>query len=214
MFSGMADGSWNDCCASALPAEARSGAVPRPLIQIKQRRTGVHTLQRQACGRSADRLSGERVERSDFIRWPRIICRSIIAARSGTDVLMVVMGIFLVVTVLWVGTLYLRAAQPARTDGAQVAEAAVRDRRRARPDLAVHPHAHLFWIAGLLLAMIDLPDFGTPLRSIAEFGREDRGRHAGGDGERHRSDREADGASESGREAGRRQEEGARPCLS
>lgn len=28
-------------------------------------------------------------------------------------------------------------------------------------------HMHIFWIAGLLLAMIDLPDFGTPLRSIA-----------------------------------------------
>jgi hypothetical protein len=26
---------------------------------------------------------------------------------------------------------------------------------------------HIFWIAGLLLALIDLPDFGTPLRSIA-----------------------------------------------
>jgi len=26
---------------------------------------------------------------------------------------------------------------------------------------------HIFWVAGLLLAMIDLPDFGTPLRSIA-----------------------------------------------
>jgi hypothetical protein len=25
----------------------------------------------------------------------------------------------------------------------------------------------MFWIAGLLLAMIDLPDFSTPLRSIA-----------------------------------------------
>jgi hypothetical protein len=28
-------------------------------------------------------------------------------------------------------------------------------------------HIHLFWIAGLILAMIDLPDFGTPLRRIA-----------------------------------------------
>jgi hypothetical protein len=27
---------------------------------------------------------------------------------------------------------------------------------------------HIFWIAGLLLAMIDLPDFGTPMRSIAD----------------------------------------------
>ena len=27
---------------------------------------------------------------------------------------------------------------------------------------------HIFWVAGLLLAMIDLPDFGTPMRSIAD----------------------------------------------
>lgn len=26
---------------------------------------------------------------------------------------------------------------------------------------------HAFWIAGLLLALIDIPDFGTPLRGIA-----------------------------------------------
>jgi hypothetical protein len=26
---------------------------------------------------------------------------------------------------------------------------------------------HIFWIAGLLLALIDLPDFGTPLSRIA-----------------------------------------------
>jgi hypothetical protein len=26
---------------------------------------------------------------------------------------------------------------------------------------------HAFWIAGLLLALIDIPDFGTPLRNIA-----------------------------------------------
>ncbi len=33
--------------------------------------------------------------------------------------------------------------------------------------LALFTHIHLFWIVGLLLAMVDLPDFGTPLRSIA-----------------------------------------------
>ena len=27
---------------------------------------------------------------------------------------------------------------------------------------------HVFWVAGLLLALIDIPDFGTPLRSIAD----------------------------------------------
>jgi hypothetical protein len=34
--------------------------------------------------------------------------------------------------------------------------------------LALFTHIHLFWVAGLLLAMIDIPDFGTPIRSIAD----------------------------------------------
>jgi hypothetical protein len=33
--------------------------------------------------------------------------------------------------------------------------------------LALFTHSHLFWVIGLLLAMVDLPDFGTPLRRIA-----------------------------------------------
>ena len=33
--------------------------------------------------------------------------------------------------------------------------------------LALFTHMHIFWVIGLLLAMVDLPDFGTPLRSIA-----------------------------------------------
>src|SRR6185312_9084767 len=33
--------------------------------------------------------------------------------------------------------------------------------------LALFTHIHLFWIAALLLALIDLPDFGTPLSRIA-----------------------------------------------
>ena len=33
--------------------------------------------------------------------------------------------------------------------------------------ISLFTHNHLFWIAGLLLALIDIPDFGTPLRSIA-----------------------------------------------
>ena len=33
--------------------------------------------------------------------------------------------------------------------------------------LALFTHNHLFWVIGLILAMIDLPDFGTPLRRIA-----------------------------------------------
>jgi hypothetical protein len=33
--------------------------------------------------------------------------------------------------------------------------------------LSLFTHIHLFWVAGLFLALIDIPDFGTPLRSIA-----------------------------------------------
>src|SRR5262249_57090362 len=33
--------------------------------------------------------------------------------------------------------------------------------------IALFTHMHIFWIAGLLLALIDLPDFGTPLNRIA-----------------------------------------------
>jgi hypothetical protein len=34
--------------------------------------------------------------------------------------------------------------------------------------ISLFTHMHIFWVAGLLLAMIDLPDFGTPMRSIAD----------------------------------------------
>ena len=33
--------------------------------------------------------------------------------------------------------------------------------------LALFTHQHVFWVAGLLLAVVDLPDFGSPLRRIA-----------------------------------------------
>lgn len=33
--------------------------------------------------------------------------------------------------------------------------------------LSLFTHVHAFWVAGLLLALIDLPDFMTPLRRIA-----------------------------------------------
>jgi hypothetical protein len=33
--------------------------------------------------------------------------------------------------------------------------------------LSLFTHIHAFWVAGLLLALIDLPDFQTPLKRIA-----------------------------------------------
>jgi hypothetical protein len=89
-----------------------------------------------------------------------------ITAPDQTDVLMVVMGIFLVAAVLWVGTLYWRLhSLPERM--AHKSEKLQFEIVAILGLLALFTHIHLFWVAGLLLAMIDIPDFGTPLRSIA-----------------------------------------------
>jgi hypothetical protein len=89
-----------------------------------------------------------------------------LAPGSGTDVLMVVMGIFLVSALVWVGTLYLRLhSLPERM--AHKSEKLQFEIVAILGLLALFTHIHLFWVAGLLLAMIDIPDFGTPLRSIA-----------------------------------------------
>jgi hypothetical protein len=89
-----------------------------------------------------------------------------LAPGNGTDVLMVVMGIFLIATVLWVGTLYWRLhSLPERM--AHKSEKLQFEIVAILGLLALFTHIHLFWVAGLLLAMIDIPDFGTPLRSIA-----------------------------------------------
>jgi len=89
-----------------------------------------------------------------------------LAPGSGTDVLMVVMGIFLVGSVLWVGTLYWKLHS--------LPERKAHNSRKLQCEIvavlgiiSLFTHMHIFWVAGLLLAMIDLPDFGTPLRSIA-----------------------------------------------
>jgi hypothetical protein len=89
-----------------------------------------------------------------------------LAPESGTDVLMVVMGIFLVATVLWVGTLYWRLhSLPERM--AHKSEKLQLEIVAILGLLSLFTHIHLFWVAGLFLALIDIPDFGTPLRSIA-----------------------------------------------
>jgi hypothetical protein len=89
-----------------------------------------------------------------------------LAPGDGTDVLLVAMGIFLVAALIWVGTLYLRLhSLPERM--AHKSEKLQFEIVAILGLLALFTHIHLFWVAGLLLAMIDIPDFGTPLRSIA-----------------------------------------------
>lgn len=89
-----------------------------------------------------------------------------ITAPGDTDVLMMVVGIVLIIAVLAVGNIYLRLhSLPERM--AHKSQKLQFEIVAVLGLLALFTHIHLFWIAALLLAMIDLPDFGTPLRSIA-----------------------------------------------
>jgi hypothetical protein len=92
---------------------------------------------------------------------------SFIAAPGDMDVLMVVMGVFLIVAILAVGNFYLKLhTLPERM--AHKSQKLQFEVVAVLGLLALFTHVHLFWIAGLFLAMIDIPDFGTPLRSIAQ----------------------------------------------
>ena len=90
-----------------------------------------------------------------------------IAEPGRTDVLLVAMGVFLVLFVFLVGVLMLRlhhlpehiAQKEQKVHYQLVAVLGL---------LAMFTHQNLFWIAGLLLAMIDLPDFSGSLDRIAK----------------------------------------------
>ena len=89
-----------------------------------------------------------------------------ITTPGNTDVLMIVMGIFLVLTVLGVGNLYLYLhSLPERM--AHKGQKLQFEIVAVLGLISLFTHMHIFWIAGLLLALIDIPDFGTPLSRIA-----------------------------------------------
>ena len=83
-----------------------------------------------------------------------------------TDGLMVGVAVFLVIAVVTVGILFLRLhTLPERI--AHKSHKLQFEIVAVLGLLALFTHVHLFWVAGLLLAMIDLPDFGWPLGRIA-----------------------------------------------
>jgi len=89
-----------------------------------------------------------------------------VTAPGETDVLFVAMSIFVLLTVIGIGLFYFKLhALPEqlahRGQKIQFELVAVLGL------LALFTHNHAFWIAGLLLALIPLPDFTTPLSSIA-----------------------------------------------
>jgi len=85
---------------------------------------------------------------------------------GSTDWLMMTMAVFLIVVVISFGLLYLRLhALPEhiahRTNKVQLQFVCI------LALLAMFTHNNAFWIAALLLALVTLPDFSTPMKSIA-----------------------------------------------
>jgi hypothetical protein len=83
-----------------------------------------------------------------------------------TDVLMVVTAIILALSVFGFGILFLRLhTLPERV--AHKAHKIQFEIVAILGLLALFTHMHIFWVAGLLLAFIDIPDFGGVLGRIA-----------------------------------------------
>ncbi len=79
---------------------------------------------------------------------------------------MIVIGVILVGAIVGVGNLYLHLhTLPERM--AHKSQKLQFEIVAVLGLLALFTHNHLFWVIGLFLAMVDLPDFGTPLRRIA-----------------------------------------------
>jgi NADH:ubiquinone oxidoreductase subunit 5 (subunit L)/multisubunit Na+/H+ antiporter MnhA subunit len=91
---------------------------------------------------------------------------SFITPPGETDVLMVVMAIVLVLAVLAFGLLFLRLhTLPERM--AHKSQKLQFEIVAVLGLIALFTHMHIFWVIGLILAFIEIPDFGTPLRRIA-----------------------------------------------
>jgi hypothetical protein len=89
-----------------------------------------------------------------------------ITAPGDTDVLMVVTAIFLVASVVAFGVLFLRLhTLPERM--AHKSQKVQFEIVAVLGLLALFTHIHAFWVAGLLLALIELPDVGSFLGRIA-----------------------------------------------
>ncbi|MDR7039712.1 multisubunit Na+/H+ antiporter MnhF subunit [Methylobacterium sp. BE186] len=89
-----------------------------------------------------------------------------ITAPGETDVLTVAASVILVVAVLAVGLLFLRLhTLPERI--AHRGHKLQFEIVAVLGLLALFTHVHLFWVIGLLLALIDIPDFGGALSRMA-----------------------------------------------
>jgi hypothetical protein len=83
-----------------------------------------------------------------------------------TDWFLIGMGIFLIAAVVGIGVFYLKlhSLPEHMAHGGQKVQFEI---VAVLALIALFTHNHLFWIAALLLAMVPLPDFTTPLTSMA-----------------------------------------------
>lgn len=89
-----------------------------------------------------------------------------VAAADGTDVFMSVMAVVLVVAVMAIGLLFLRLhTLPERI--AHKSHKLQFEIVAVLGLLALFTHIHLFWVIGLMLSLIDIPNFGGALGRIA-----------------------------------------------
>ena len=89
-----------------------------------------------------------------------------ISAADGRDVFMSVMAVVLTVVVLIAGLLFLRLhTLPERM--AHKSHKLQFEIVAVLGLLALFTHIHIFWVIGLLLALIDIPNFGGALGRIA-----------------------------------------------
>ena len=90
-----------------------------------------------------------------------------VTAPNDTDVLMVVTAVFLVGMILLTGLVFFRLhTLPERM--AHKSQKLQFEIVAVLGLISLFTHEHLYWIAGLLLAYIELPDFGTPMGRMAD----------------------------------------------
>jgi hypothetical protein len=87
-----------------------------------------------------------------------------LTAPGQSDILFTITTIVVIATVLGLGVLFFRLhSLPERLGHKKLQFEVV----AVLGLLSLFTHVHAFWVAGLLLALIDLPDFQTPLQRIA-----------------------------------------------
>ena len=90
-----------------------------------------------------------------------------VTAPGDTDILFNVMAVFVLLLIFLIGLLYLRlhALPEHMAHGASKVQLQL---VAVLSLIALVTHNHLFWIAALLLALIEFPDFSTPMSSMAD----------------------------------------------